>query len=114
MPPALMGFVRMPGVDDHDNCGDGVRNGEQDAVFNRIEAAVLKSRGKEGHATVGGAIMEKVNREHDEHCGMAQTDPPRDRLGRIQMLDLSAESGFQVKSFLLWQPFCLLRMVGNA
>src|SRR6266478_4700906 len=63
---SLVGFIRMPGVDDHDNGGHRVRNCEEDAILQCAESPTLQSIGKKRHATVSRAIVQKINCDHDE------------------------------------------------
>src|SRR5437762_7950106 len=101
MATSLAGFIRMPGIEHHANRGDGIGNREENTVFetSRAGALALQSLAEEGHAAVGSAVLQKVNRQHDKNCWLQERPPERGFFDRLQFRGLSGESRFEIFFF---------------
>jgi len=75
--PSFAGPVRMPRQHHHDDGGDRVRNGEQQAGFQarEIVAAAPEPFREKRIAAVGRGIVEETNRQHDKTAGCRQARP---------------------------------------
>src|SRR5690349_4859087 len=77
MASPFTGPVRVGGIDDHADGGDGVGNGKQNAVLEATgpTPARFESLAQEGHQTIIRAVLEEIDDEHHEDAWMQERLP---------------------------------------
>src|SRR2546423_3128037 len=115
MATAFAGPIRVPGINNHeDRCHD-VWAGEDKAVLQICKSSTFQfeTAGKEGHAAIGRAVVQEVNRHHHIDISLPAAGPEGDFLGLLEFGLLLLESLLDKFPFLGRNPFCLAWMIAD-
>jgi len=90
----------VPGIEHHNNSGDGVRCGKQKSVLHSAEAFCFQSVREKGHAAVSSAIVQKIHHDHHHDFAARQVSPEGDGFLRLQLRGFVLQSGLQKLPFI--------------
>ena len=115
MATALPRFVRVPGVQNHHDRGDGIGDSEENALYHTAERfpSAVEAGGEKCVAAVGGAVLQEVNRQHHEHHRLQKGLPQWRFLDRFQFCRFPLQRGLQILAFLRRNPWRLAGMVAD-
>ena len=105
MAAAFAGFIGMPGVEEHNDGGEGIGRGEEEAVLDGAEVPGFQAGGEKGHAAVGGGVVEKVDEDHDENFATQEALPEGEGGEGGEFGGFTLEGGFEVLAFGGGNPF---------
>src|SRR5213079_2415941 len=97
---ALLGFVRMPRIDDHDDSRHRIWNREKNGGFSSAVASPLQRARKKSHTSISRTVLEKVYGDHHGDDRLAKPRPPRHRGGRLQRGGFRLERCFKMDPLL--------------
>ena len=106
-------FVRVPGVEHHDDGRQCVRCREQKAILHGAEISRLQTFREKRHAAIGRRVVEKINDNHHQDFGSREALPQRNLFGRLQLRGFAIQRCFQIFLLTRGNPFGFARMVAD-
>ena len=101
----------MPRIHHHDDRRHKVRNGKKHTIWNPLNSWLdpANAFGQKGVAAIGRAVLQKIDRDHDEHGRLQKGLPKGDLLISVQLLRFVPERAFEVSRALPWRSMEALR-----